>query len=165
AADYTADHRHRGDTARMAGRTCRPAQSAAVPDPPRRPAQPRRATTTTRFLYRHRHTDLPDSAWQADLAPRAAPLCRDAAARRRRRHHRDRTVVGPRTRRHHTDLRPRGSRPQGEGVGSHHTPTRRARPLPTLRYRPCIPRRPVDYADYTWLRPITRSPLWTPRSA
>src|SRR6266516_1189341 len=149
----------------MAGRTRRPAHRAAVPDPPRRSAQPRRATTTTRHLYRHRRTDLPDSARQADLTPRAAPLRRDAVTGRWRRHHRDRTVAGPRKRGHHTDLYPRGPRPQGEGVGPHRTPIRRTRPLPTLRHRPGIPRRLVDYADLAGLGAITRQRLPAPRSA
>ena len=106
-ADHPADQQHRQRAAGMAGRTRRAAPRPAVPHPARHPTQPRRPGTTRRQARRHRRNCLPGASRKENIAPRHAPLGRNAVAERGHRHLGHRVVAGPRERDHHPGLYPR----------------------------------------------------------
>ena len=135
--------RDRRDPAPVAHRTPRTTRRPAVPDPTGAAAQPRRRRTTRRQTRRRRGPHLPLAQQQARHPTRTPPHQRDAPSRRRRRHRDDRPLARPRKHQDHQHLRARRPRPQGTSDRPHRPDRHQARPLPTQRHAPRLPRQPL----------------------
>ena len=102
--DHPAHQRHGHRPARLARRTPPRPRRAAVPDPSRHHAQPRRHRTSPRPLHRPSREPLPVAARKEDQRARPAAHHRDAVAARRGRHQRHRPLARSRQRRDDADL-------------------------------------------------------------
>ena len=130
------------------------------PHPPRRPAQPRRASNARSPSTPPRAASLPVAGDQEGHPARPAPHRRHATPPRRRRHHRDRALARPREtsrppRSTCTPTSPQRTRPRP------HRPAATPRPAatnPPTRSWPSS--KPSDYADHTAPQPLplNRSP-------
>ena len=137
------DRRDRQRHSRVDQRTRRRARRASVSNPARRSAQPPHRRRDRRQACRHRGRQLPGTGNQARHPAHAPAHQRDAAPRQRRRHRNDRAVARAREHPDHPHLRARRPEAQGTSDRPNSTARRQARPLPTIRHAPRVPRSPL----------------------